>query len=246
MKRMQTIELTPQGDCAIVIKLGDQVDLETHRKVSILSRYLDEHPFEGMLEVIPAYYSVTVVYDPLQVFLSERKKSSTAQYLSPYEVVHHQVEAIVENLDDAAIPNPRHVEIPVCYGGEFGEDLTYVAEMNGLTPDEVIAIHTSGSYLVYMLGFAPGFPYLGGMDPRIAAPRKDTPRLRIPRGSVGIAGEQTGVYPLETPGGWQLIGRTPISLFEPDNQPPALLSSGDRISFYPISRREFDHWGNIT
>ncbi len=122
---------------------------------------------------------------------------------------------MLHRLGEASEPPPRTVEIPVCYGGEFGEDLAFVAEHADLTPDEVIEIHSGAEYLVYMLGFAPGFPYLGGMPERITAPRRDSPRLKIPAGSVGIAGSQTGVYPIETPGGWRLIGRTPLALFRP-------------------------------
>ncbi|MEW4369506.1 5-oxoprolinase subunit PxpB [Paenibacillus kandeliae] len=134
---------------------------------------------------------------------------------------------------------PTVVEIPVCYGGEYGPDLAHVAAHNGLTEQEVIALHSGGDYLVYTLGFAPGFPYLGGLSDQLTTPRRDTPRIRIPAGSVGIAGIQTGIYPLETPGGWQLIGRTPISLFRPHRQPPTLLSSGNRLVFRPISEQEY-------
>lgn len=131
-------------------------------------------------------------------------------------------------------------EIPVCYGGELGPDLPEVAAAHGLSEEEVVEIHASADYLVYMLGFAPGFAYLGGLPKRIATPRRRTPRLSIPAGTVGIAGDQTGVYPIATPGGWQLIGRTPDPLFLPDAMPPALLRAGDIVRFRPISRAEFD------
>ena len=133
----------------------------------------------------------------------------------------------------------RTVSIPVCYGGEFGPDLEYVARHNNLTTDEVIHIHSSGEYLVYMIGFAPGFPFLGGLSPKIATPRRPSPRATIPAGSVGIAGMQTGVYPIETPGGWQLIGRTPQKLFLPNENPPSLLQAGDVVKFCPISFQEY-------
>jgi inhibitor of KinA len=133
----------------------------------------------------------------------------------------------------------RPIEIPVCYGGEFGVDLQFVAEHNGMTADEVVAIHCGATYRVHMLGFAPGFPYLGGMSERIATPRRNTPRLKVAAGSVGIAGPQTGVYPLETPGGWQIIGRTPLALFRPAENPPTLLSPGDFVRFRPITSEEF-------
>ncbi|TDF89783.1 5-oxoprolinase subunit PxpB [Paenibacillus piri] len=230
------------GDSAIVVKLGDRVDLETHAKVRVFSDYLAEHPFDGLVEYIPAFASVTVVYNPMRIFLSENKEPHTEHIRYPFDAVEEKLKNILASMDTGSVPEPRVVEIPVCYGDEFGVDLEYVAEINGLRTDEVIQIHTSGEYLVYMLGFAPGFPYLGGMDKRIAAPRKQTPRLRIPPGTVGIAGEQTGVYPIETPGGWQLIGRTPISLFLPEKQPPTLLEAGNLVRFYPISRKEYDRW----
>ncbi|TVY09223.1 5-oxoprolinase subunit PxpB [Paenibacillus cremeus] len=239
---MQAVEMSPLGDCAIIVRLGDKVDLETHAKVQILVDYLAKQPFDGMVEYIPAFTSVTVVYDPVRIFMNEREAAQTEEIAYPYDCVEKKLMAVVEQLHAGARPDPRVVQIPVCYGGEFGVDLEHVAEINGLSTDEVIQIHSSGEYLVYMLGFAPGFPYLGGMDKRISAPRKQTPRLAIPPGTVGIAGEQTGIYPIETPGGWQLIGRTPLALFLPDKQPPTLLEAGDIIRFYPITRKEYDQW----
>jgi inhibitor of KinA len=236
------VEMSPLGDCAVLVKLGDRVDVETHAKVTVFSDYLADRPFEGLIEYIPAFTSVTVVYDPTQIFFKEKRKTVPEQNLYPFEVVESLLKGILEQLTAVVKHSPRLVEIPVCYGDEFGEDLEYVAEINGLSTDEVIQTHASGQYLVYMLGFAPGFPYLGGMDKRIAAPRRQTPRLSIPSGTVGIAGEQTGVYPISTPGGWQLIGRTPLSLFLPGEHPPTLLEAGNLIRFYPISRKEYDQW----
>jgi inhibitor of KinA len=132
------------------------------------------------------------------------------------------------------------VEIPVLYGGEYGPDLEYVASFHKISAEEVIQIHTESECLVYMIGFAPGFPFMGGMDERIATPRRESPRTAIVPGSVGIAGKQTGIYSLETPGGWQIIGRTPLELFRPDLNPPTLLKAGDRIKFFPISPEEFN------
>ncbi len=207
------MEMSPLGDCAVMVKLGERVDLETHKKVRILSGYLEKYPFEGMVEYAPAFTSVTVFFDSMQLFMKNNIGQNTDDISYPYEIAVKMLEEIIERLDESVADKPRVIEIPVCYGGEFGVDLDYVALINGLTVDEAIKIHASGEYLVYMVGFAPGFPYLGGMSMRIAAPRKQTPRLAIPAGTVGIAGEQTGVYPIETPGGWQLIGRTPVSLF---------------------------------
>ena len=155
-----------------------------------------------MVEYVPAFASVSIIYNPLDIN-SE----------SPYEKVKSILEDILSKLDFSSMDEEHIVEIPVCYGGEFGPDIEHVAKINNITVDEVIKIHTEGKYLVYMIGFAPGFPYLGGMSDKIAAPRRESPRTAIPAGSVGIAGMQTGVYPIETPGGWQLIGRTPIKMF---------------------------------
>jgi len=239
---LRDVDMSPLGDSAIIVRLGEQADLQTNTKVRMIANYLEQHPFAGMIEFIPAFTSVTVVYDPVEVFWRENKDPHAGGLLYPYDYVERQLRQMLASIEEAAEVTPRIVEIPVCYGGEFGVDLAYVASLNSLSEDEVIEIHASGEYLVYMLGFAPGFPYLGGMDKRIAAPRKQTPRLAIPAGTVGIAGEQTGVYPIETPGGWQLIGRTPLSLFLPAKQPPTLLEAGNRIRFYPISRREYDQW----
>jgi inhibitor of KinA len=149
---------------------------------------------------------------------------------------------LLNDLDLDERRESRVVEIPVHYGGESGPDLDIVAKHNGLTPEEVVAIHSNGHYFVNMIGFAPGFPYIGGMSEKIATPRKSSPRLKIPAGSVGIAGKQTGIYPIETPGGWQIIGKTPLQLFRPDHDPPSLLKAGDKICFKPITLKEFREW----
>ncbi|WP_018131855.1 5-oxoprolinase subunit PxpB [Effusibacillus pohliae] len=227
MTAKAALQFVPLGDSAVVVEFANTIDLVTHRKVKALAGYLDECPFPGMVEYIPAFTTVTVFYDPLRL---------------SYADVCSTLENIISLLPETPDSPPRIVEIPVCYGGEFGPDLKFVAEHNGLTTEQVIEIHASGDYLVYMIGFAPGFPYLGGMSERIAAPRRPSPRLQIPAGTVGIAGMQTGVYSIDTPGGWQLIGRTPLALFRPNDDPPSLLQAGDRVRFRPISREEYDAW----
>ena len=244
---MAHFAITPLGDAAVTVDLGTGIDPETHRRVMLFASYLEDHPLPGMIEYVPAYASVTIHYDPLQVYGSvlaqgENGAEPDLANLSPYEIMALRIRQALGQMRTEQEFKPKRVEIPVCYGGEFGPDLEEVAAHCGLTSEEVIRIHCSRDYQVYMLGFAPGFPYLGGMDKRIAAPRKKTPRLAIPQGSVGIAGEQTGVYPIETPGGWQLIGRTPVPLFLPDRDPPTLLEAGNLVRFYPISREEFDRW----
>jgi len=241
---MRYTEIVPLGDSAVLIKLGEKPDRETHEKVRILSDHLSAHPFDGMVELIPAYTSVTVLYDPYRVWLAEGGNSIMDDAVDPYARVVERLKNTLSGIGERELPEPKRIEIPVCYGGEFGPDLETVARINGLTPEEVIEIHSGTDYLVHMLGFAPGFAYLGGMDRRIAAPRKETPRLAIPPGTVGIAGEQTGVYPIETPGGWQLIGRTPVRLFLPEKDPPALLEAGNLVRFRPISREEYERWGD--
>ena len=221
----------PLGDAAIVVEFGTTISDEVHKKVRAFAAYLDNNQFPGMIEYVPAFTTVTLFYNPWMV--SKQGK------LDAYEEVVHYIRKIESQVKDIELTEARLVEIPVCYGDEFGPDLAFVAEYTQLTTQEIIEIHSGAAYLVYMIGFAPGFPYLGGMDKRIAAPRRPSPRTVIPAGSVGIAGNQTGIYPLETPGGWQLIGRTPVSLFDPQRQPPVLLEAGDRIRFLPVSKTEY-------
>ena len=231
----ENIQIRPLGDSALVIQVGEGINEETQKKVHNILNLLDGHPFQGLIEVVPAYNSVTVYYNPIDVYCSKLEKGGGL----PYEHVKTMILSLMDQSHIIEIPKERVVKIPVVYGGEMGPDLEYVASYHGLTPSEVIKIHSSTEYLVYMLGFAPGFPFLGGMDKKIATPRKKTPRLAIAPGSVGIAGNQTGIYPLETPGGWQIIGRTPFDLFLPEQSPPTLLLPGDRIQFVPISLEKY-------
>ncbi|WNB92625.1 5-oxoprolinase subunit PxpB [Bacillus sp. NEB1478] len=224
--------LEPLGDTAVIIELGTDINLDTHQKVKTVSQALDEKPFDWMIEYVPGFTTVSVFYDPMKI---------DSESL-PYDHVTEQLASFLEELNAGEDTETRVVTIPVCYGGEFGPDLEEVAKHNGLTPEEVIEIHSKGEYLVYMIGFAPGFPYIGGMSDTIAAPRRKDPRLKIPAGSVGIAGKQTGVYPIETPGGWQLIGKTPRKLFLPNGESPSLLKAGDKIKFEPITIEEFENW----
>ncbi len=218
------------GDSGIVVRFGDEINTATHRLVQSLSSYLDAHPFPGMIEFVPAFTTVYISYNSA---------------LFRYNEIEETVAQILQNLGESSIERGKTIEIPVCYDKEFGPDIVDVASHNGLSVDEVISIHTSGEYLVYMIGFAPGFPYIGGMSEKIATPRRSAPRLVIPAGTVGIAGMQTGVYPIETPGGWQLIGRTPAALFRPKENPPSLLAAGDIVHFREISKEEFDDWPSI-
>lgn len=197
------VDIKPLGDSALIVQLGEGISPTLHKLVKSLSELISTNPFKGIIEYVPAYNNITVYYNP---FLVQNVHSGSN---SAYDKVSNHIEKIVQQITLENRTDTRTVTIPVCYGGEFGPDLENVASVNNLTIDEVIDIHTSSDCLVYMLGFAPGFPFMGGMNERIATPRRDTPRLSIPQGSVGIAGKQTGIYSLETPGGWQIIGRTP-------------------------------------
>lgn len=222
------VEISQTSETSALVEFGKEINEDINKKVRTFCAYLDDNPFKGMIEYVPAFTSVSIIYNPLEM------KSD-----SPYEVVKSILDSIISNLDFSSMDKENIVEIPVCYGGEFGPDIEHVAEINNLTVDEVIKIHSEGKYLVYMIGFAPGFPYIGGMSEKIAAPRRESPRTVIPAGSVGIAGMQTGVYSIETPGGWQLIGRTPLKMFDLDRNPRSLLKSGDIAKFYPISYEEY-------
>jgi inhibitor of KinA len=226
--------IAPLGDTALVIRVGTQIDEPTRRSVRAMVRALENAGIPGAAEIVPGFTTVTVHYDPTSLHISDDPA------LTPYDVMHRNVSSVLESVVDDAAIDGNSVEIPVCYGGEFGPDLEQVASHSGLTAAQVIELHSTAEYRVHLLGFLPGFPYLGGLDPRLATPRRDTPRTVVPAGSVGIGGAQTGVYPLESPGGWQLIGRSPVVLFDPLRSPPTLLAPGDLVRFRAIDRREYD------
>lgn len=220
---MENVRFLPCGDQAVTVEWGSTIDEHINRQVHAFARKVEVLSHPAITEVVPTYRSATVHYRP--------------EVLS-YEELKHLLAPLAQGSAEEAEELPV-VEIPVCYGGEYGPDLLEVAQHCSLTPEEVIARHTAPTYRIYMLGFTPGFPYLGGMDPSIAAPRRKEPRIHIPAGSVGIAGEQTGVYPIVSPGGWQLIGRTPLRLFDPQKEQPILLSAGAGIRFVPIDEETF-------
>ncbi|PRS68243.1 5-oxoprolinase subunit PxpB [Bacillus sp. NMTD17] len=231
------ITFHPLGDAAIVIQAGADICEEIHERVVQLFSCIEQYPFAGYVEAVQAFTNVTVFYEPYTVYQSAHLQKMD---LSPYEWVKNYIETLLEEKWQEGVQSKRRiVDIPVCYGGELGPDLEEVARINRLTTEEVVRIHTAGTYLVYMIGFAPGFPFLGGLSEKIAAPRRETPRMSIPKGSVGIAGKQTGVYPISTPGGWQLIGQTPLPLFYPDEKVPSLLRAGDEVRFVQMSEKEF-------
>jgi KipI family sensor histidine kinase inhibitor len=211
--------LLPAGDSALVVEYGDRIDPALNRRVRELLLATEQAAIPGVVDLVPTYRSLLVCYDPLTVSLED---------------LQDRLLELDTRRGELSLGPPHVIEIPTVYGGEFGPDLGFVASHNQLTEREVVEIHASADYLVYMMGFSPGFTYLGGMSGRIAAPRLKTPRTAIPAGSVGIAQQQTGIYPVESPGGWQLIGRTPVRLFDPTRRPPVLVEAGDYLRFVPI------------
>jgi inhibitor of KinA len=214
----------PASDQSLLIYFGRQITLEANESVRGLLRLLEQEPIAGVRNLHPAYCSLLVKFDARKWRHEELQKK-----LSSY----------LRRLQEVQLPEPREVEIPVCYGGEFGPDLNEVAELCRMTPEQVIELHSSMSYRVYFLGFVPGFAYLGELPEALVTPRLAAPRKKVPAGSVGIAGKQTGVYPVETPGGWRLLGRTPVAMFRTDRDGLSLLSIGDRVRFVPISHERF-------
>jgi KipI family sensor histidine kinase inhibitor len=206
----------PLGDAALLIELGDQIDSAVNRRVHTVDAWLRSRAPHGIVEFVPAYASLLVHYDPLVLSFAE---------------VHRWAEEQLSSAKEIAGAEPRMIQVPVSYGGVDGPDLEAVAALHGLTAEEVARIHAGRDYTVYMMGFTPGFPYLGTLDESISAPRLPSPRMRVPAGSVGITGLQTGIYPIESPGGWQLIGRTSMRLFDLQSDDPFAFAPGDTVRF---------------
>jgi len=220
----QKVTFQIAGDCGLLVEYGEGINFEVNAKVRKMAKVISENMPAGIVEIIPAYRSLLVVYDPV---LTNPKRLKNVLIL------------LEEQLDDIKIPDPAVVEIPVCYGGKFGPDISVVGKAHDLTEDEVVRLHSEPEYLIYMVGFTPGFAYLGGLPEQLHTPRLATPRVLVPQGSVGIAKNQTGMYPVASPGGWQLIGRTPLKLFAPERLNPFLYQAGDKIKFKPISAEKF-------
>lgn len=213
------------GDRGLLVEFGDGIDLAVNRTVRAAALALENPLPAGIVEVIPTYRSLLVIYDPMTTAPAE---------------LEQKLLAVVGKIDESRIPEPVTVEVPVCYGGRFGPDIDFVAQTHELSAAEVIRIHSEPAYPIYMIGFTPGFPFLGGLPEVLHTPRLETPRTHVPEGSVGIANAQTGVYPVASPGGWRLIGRTPLRLFAPERENPFRYAAGDRIRFVPISAEEYD------
>jgi inhibitor of KinA len=212
------------GDKGLLVEFDERIDPAINSRVRALGFSLERDPIRGVIETIPAYRSLAIVYDPLAI---------------GFEDLVERIRGRVTQGGEATALSSRIVTIPTCYGGEYGPDISFVAEHNRISVPQVVDIHSGTEYLVYMIGFTPGFPYLGGLAEQLSTPRLETPRKLIPAGSVGIAGSQTGIYPMESPGGWRLIARTPLRLFDPGRESPVLLRAGDRVRFKPIDPKDF-------
>jgi len=215
------------GDRAVLVELGDDISPQINQKVRELYIGTKGRRIKGIKDLVPSYRSLMVVYDPLIISLDS---------------LESQMNEIWNALDNARLPDPRTVEIPVVYGDKYGPDLEWIADYHKMTPQDVIRLHTQPTYQVYMIGFMPGYPYMGEVPDELVTPRRKTPRTHVPGGSVGIAQKQTGIYPVASPGGWQIIGRTPVRLFDPQGKPPSFLEMGDRVKFFVITEQERLRW----
>lgn len=221
---MDNVRFYPSGDGAVTMEFSRVIDPKINQRILQLDRDLEDRPIPGIRETIPTYGSILVLYDNRQM---------------DYETLCRNLELRWTEVSKGDSGRIRLWKIPCCYSRYFGPDLDWVCRSHDLTREEVIRMHSGVDYPIYMLGFLPGFVYLGGMNPELETPRLSVPRLRIPAGSVGIGGVQTGVYPLDSPGGWQLIGRTPLNLYDPNREEPVLCRAGDRIRFVPISSCDY-------
>lgn len=227
---MNRIKFFPLGESALTISFGNEISSEINDIAIRLAEYFETKKFPGFQETIPAYCSLTIFYDVLTV------RKNFSGFSTSFAAVKSLAENALENLGEPEKSEPCLVEIPVCFKDEFAPDLGFVAKKNGLSRSEVIEIFTAETYRVFMLGFLPGFPYMGEISEKIAVPRQESPRLAVPQGSVGIAGRQTGIYPLTSPGGWQIIGKTDLKLFTPFKPNPCTLRAGDLVKFYAVDR----------
>jgi inhibitor of KinA len=215
------------GDRALLVELGDQIDPSINEKVRELFLKLDRRPIEGVVELVPSYRSLMVVYYPLR---------------KAFDQLRGEILELHQATDPSLVPEPKTLSVPVVYGGEYGPDLEWVAGFHKISPEQVITLHTGTIYRVYMIGFTPGYPYLGELPEALATPRRETPRTVVPQGSVAIAQRQTGIYPVQSPGGWHILGWTPIRLFDASQWPPTPLEMGDRVRFFPIHKEDIHRW----
>lgn len=221
---MQKPKILVAGDSSVLIEFGNEIDPETNRRIAATVQLIRDQHIEGIVDMIPTYCALLINYDPRVIL---------------YDPLVQRLQSLLKIEVTAGVGRKRVYEIPVCYGGKYGPDMDIIARHAGLSEEEVIQIHSSRDYLIYMLGFLPGFTYLGGLDERIHTPRLNTPRVRIEAGSVGIGGSQTGIYPLDSPGGWNLMGKTPVRTYDPEREVPILVEAGEYIRFVPVTEEEY-------
>lgn len=219
MNDIEITEIKPLGDSAVEIHFGDKIDIEINRVIHSFDMMINTQKEKWLVETIPAYCTLTIIYNPV---------------VCDYFYITHWITTLATQFSSSSMESPKIIEIPVHYGGEYGPDLAEVAKLHQLSDDQVIELHSSRIYHVYMMGFMPGFPYLGGLDPLLETPRLKSPRLSIPAGSVGLAGKQTGIYPVNSPGGWRIVGRTDLALFDPSSENHFLLKPGNLVKFISI------------
>lgn len=221
----ESIRIFPLGDSALTVEFGNTISVDLNKRAITLADHFQQNPFPGFIESLPAYASTTIFYDMLEV------RRAFAEFAMAFDAVKNLTAEAIRNLKSSQSETSRTIEIPVHFDDKHALDIDYVAEQNNLSRDKVIDIFTATTYRVFMLGFLPGFTYMGEVDERIATPRRETPRTIVPKGSVGIAGRQTGIYSLASPGGWQIIGRTDVEMFTPNAKSPSLLQPGDEVRF---------------
>lgn len=235
------MRIYPLNEHAITIELGDEISEAIHRRVVALRDEILKKSFAGLLDIVTAYTTVTIFFDP------ELVSSLPYDGKTPFNKVEMFLRERLDHLkENTSLSSETVITIPVCYDVEYGFDLEWVASHHQTSPEEIIRRHTSETFTVFMIGFTPGFPYMGILPPYLESPRKQNPRIQVPAGSIGLAGKQTGIYPFATPGGWQIIGRTPLKLFEATSSTPSLLKPGDRIRFEAISKDQFITMCNNT
>lgn len=234
MEQLPAYKIFPLGDTGLVIDFGNIIDESINKLVHAVFYQLQKDPIQGMIEAVPAYSSLTIYYDVLFIRKKIGGPGTAFDWISE-KVKEYLSRERIEVEDSGTL-----IRIPVCYDKEYGTDLDFIALLNQITIDEIVHQHTSAIYRVYMLGFLPGFAYMGLVDEKIAAPRKQFP-APVEAGSIGIAGRQTGIYPLRSPGGWQIVGRTPLNLFDKEKENPTLFKSGDTVQFYSITKDEFEN-----
>ena len=238
MQLINDIKFTiqPLSDSGLIISFGNVIDEAINKKVLLIFETLKNIFLPEIIDIVPAYSSLAVYYDVLAI--KKRNRTGT----SAFEIFSEEIKNIIQENKAIPLSPQRNLKIPACYSKKYALDIKNIVQQKNLSHEEIIRLHTSKTYRVYMIGFLPGFPYMGEVDERIAIPRKSEPRIIVESGSIGIAGKQTGIYPLDSPGGWQIIGKTPLKLFNKEKDDPVIFKPGDEVEFYSISEDEFTNY----